>query len=123
MAETAAIVNMSIQTNATWNDAFQFGTAGDTSWSFTNQTFRLDVKGNRNDAAALLSLTSGAGKIVVDDLVTRILHINVPESEIQAALKVGEYVYDLIMIDASSPAVRVPLMKGEITVSQGVTGG
>lgn len=123
MADTASEVDIVIQTNTTWEDAFMFGTTGDTSWSFTGQSFRLDIKGNANDTAALLSLTSASGKIVVADVVQRILRMNVDEAVITAALKVGTYVYDLIMFDASVPAVRVALMRGEIELSQGVTGG
>lgn len=119
---TSSRVDIAIQDNATWQDAFQFGTVGDTTWSFTGQVFRLDIKASRDDVAALLSLTSGAGQIVVDDVVQRVLHMNVPESTL-TVLPAAEYVYELMMLDASSPTVRVPLMHGDITVSHGVTGG
>ena len=118
---TAARVNIAVQNNATFEDAFQFGTAGDTSWSFTGQSFVMDIKGEKDDTVALLSLTSGAGQIVVDDVVQRILHFNVSDTALNAALKVGEYQYDLIMFDGSSPSVRVALMGGELRVKQGVT--
>ena len=120
MAITSAEVDIVIQNNSTWIDAFQFGTVGDTSWSFTGQTFQLDVKGNKDQAAALLSLTTGAGTIVVDDAVLRVLHFLVPDSVVKAALQVGEYEYELIMIDGSTPPVRVPLMAGELHVTQGI---
>lgn len=118
---TSARVDMEVANNATWEDAFTFGVSGDTSWSFTGQSFHMDVKANRNDTAALFSLTSAGGKIVVDDAVARILHFNVDDTTLKAALPVGEYVYDLVMLDAGSPAVRVPLMHGEVKVTQGVT--
>lgn len=122
--ETSARVRMMISNNATWEDAFQFGTVGDTSWSFTGQNFRCDVKGSRYDAAPILTLTSGAGQIVVDDPVNRVLHFNVPEATVQASLPPdAEYVFDFIMYDNSTPAVRVQLMHGEIFVQQGVSGG
>lgn len=126
---TQAIVNIIIQNNATWEDAFQFeppdtedGGTLDTSWSFTGQTFRLDVKTNATDTTPKLSMTTANGQIVVDDPVQRILHFNVPDSFITANLPVGKYVYDLIMIDASNPPIRVALMSGTVTVNQGVTG-
>lgn len=122
MADTAACVNMVVPNNATWEDAFKFGTDGDTTWSFTGQSFRLDVKGNRNDTVALLTLSTALGSIVVDDVVQRVLHLNVPDADIVAALHVGEYVYDLIMFDASFPSIRVNLMRGNICVTQGITG-
>jgi hypothetical protein len=123
MADTCAHVDLIIFDNATFEDAFQFGVTGDTTWSFTGQNFRMDIKGSPDDAVALLSLLSSAGQIVVDDAVTRVLHFNVPESAIQAALTPGEYVYDLIMFDASVPPVRVPLMRGCVTVCHGISGG
>jgi len=120
---TSARVDLTIQDNATFEDAFQFGTPGDTTWSFTGQTFRMDIKASFDDAVALASYTSGAGQIVVDDAVNRILHMNVPEATIQAALPPAEYQYELMMIDGSTPAIRVPLMHGEITITHGITGG
>ena len=123
MALTRARVDIAIENNATWMDAFQFGTIGDTSWNFSGQNFRLDVKGNVDQSAALLSLTSGAGTIVVDDVTQRILHLNVPETAVSAALQPGEYIYELVMYDGSTPAVRVPLMGGQLLVLQGIAGG
>lgn len=122
MADTAAKVDMVITNNATWMDAFQFGTVGDTSWNFTGQNFRMDIKGNKDQTVALLTLLSTNGTIVVDDVTQRILHLNVPDATITGALVPGEYQYDFIMYDSSNPVVRVLLMQGEIKVRQGVTG-
>lgn len=123
-AVTAARIDIVTPDNATWTDAFQFGIAGDTSWSFTGQNFRLDIKGNKfTQTAALLSLTSGAGQMIVQDAVQRILQMNVPEATLIGALVPGKYQYDLIMYDASSPVVRVALMYGEFKLTHGVTGG
>lgn len=118
---TSARVDIEIANNQTWNDAFQFGTLGDTTWSFTGQSFHIDIKADRNDAAALLSLTTANGRVVVDDYVNRILHFNVDYLTLQAALPIGEYQYDLCMVDTSVPPVRVPLMHGEVKIRQGVT--
>lgn len=124
MAITRATVNIVIQDNATWIDAFQFGTVGDTSWSFTGQHFRLDIKPTIDSPTALLSLTDAAGTIVVDDPVARVLHVNVSEAALLAAtLLPAEYVYELVMFDTSTPAVRVPLMGGELVVKHGLAGG
>lgn len=112
---------MVVANNATWEDAFQFGVLGDTTWSFTGQSFHMDVKANRNDTAALFTLTTANGRIVTDDAIARVLHLLVDMTTLQAALKVGEYHYDLVMVDGSSPAVRVPLMNGEVKIEQGVT--
>ena len=123
MVDTCARVDLLIFDNLTFEDAFQYGVAGDTTWSFTGQNFRMDIKGSEEDNTFLLSLTSGAGQIVVDDAVNRVLHFNVPETIISAALTPGEYVYDLVMYDGSTPAVRVGLMRGRLCVSHGITGG
>src|SRR5674476_268510 len=110
---TASLVDLEIQNNATFEDAFIFD-QGATGWSFAGQTFKMDIKASKYDVTPILTLTSGGGEIVVDDAVQRILHFNVPDTVIQASLPVAEYQYDLIMLDASTPAVRVPLMSGEI---------
>lgn len=122
---TSARVDCILQTNATWTDAFQFGTLGDYSWSFTNQNFRLDLKSNKyTQTAALLSLTSGAGQIQVTSASLRILNMDVPETAFATAGVIpGSYDYDLIMYDNSNPAVRIPLMHGKIHMKQGVSGG
>ena len=123
MAITAARYDMRIQDNATWEDAFQLGTVGDTTWSFTGQNFRCDVKGSRDDASPLLTAQTSNGTIVVDDAVARVLHFFVPETSIAAALLPGDYVYDLVMFDGSTPPIRVVLMRGRIKVSHGITVG
>ncbi len=123
MGDTAAIVNMTVYNNATWQDAFRFGIEGDTSWDFVGQKFIMEIKGNRNDAAALLQLKSDDSEIIVDDTVERILHLNVDDEAIRAALKVGEYVYDFVMYDTTVPeAIRTVLMRGKVCVTQGISG-
>ena len=79
----------------------------------------MDVQLNRYDAVPLLSLTTDNGRIIIDDSVQRVIHFNVAPEDIQAGLKPGAYVYDLVMVDASD--TRVPLMHGALFVGQGVT--
>lgn len=121
MAQTAACVDIYASNNVTLQDAFQFGTVGDTTWSFTGQNFKLEVKASREDIAPLMTLTSAGGSIIVDDAVQRILHLNQPEAALQAALPCGEYVYDLVMFDNAGTPIRVLLMYGRLFLSQGVT--
>lgn len=120
MARTAACVDIYANNNGTLADAFRFGTLGDTSWSFTNKTFEMEIKASRDDTAALLELTSGDSEIVVDDLVERVLHLNVTPTALQAALPPAEYVYDLLMTDTVTGVVT-PLMQGKLVIKQGVT--
>jgi hypothetical protein len=120
-APTAAIVNIFTQDNVTLQDAFQFGTPGDTSWSLVGMSFTMEVKASRDDVTPLIELTSGAGQIIVDDVVQRVVHLNVPDTAIQASLPVATYVYDFIMYDTSVPPIRTVLMQGRLNVSKGVT--
>ena len=84
---TSALVNLSIDNNGTWMDAFQFGTPGDTTWTLTGQKFEMDIQLNYYDATPKLSLTSTAGKIVIDDVNQRVIHLNVDPATLQAALQ------------------------------------
>jgi len=118
---TSARVDMSIDNNGTWSDAFQFGDPDDLTWTLDGQTFEVDVQRNRYDQVPLLSLSTGNNRIHVDSTTQRVIHFDVPPAVIQDALDPGVYTYDLVMVDGSSPAVRVPLMHGTLTVTQGVT--
>lgn len=120
---TAAIVNIATTQNATLSDAFQFGTPGDTSWSLTGMSFRMEVKASRDDGTPLYILSSGGGQIVVDDPVQRVLHLHVVDTDIQTNLPNAVYVYDFVMLDGSTPPVRTVLMQGTLTIGQGVTEG
>lgn len=120
MARTAACVDIWVANNGTFSDAFRFGVEGDTSWSFVNKTFEMEVKASRDDTTALAEYTSGDNEIVVDDLVERVLHFNVAPVSIQTDLPPGQYVYDLLMTDTVTGVVT-PLMQGTLYIKQGVT--
>src|SRR6516165_3425081 len=117
---TSARVDLEIDNNGTWQDAFQFGQPGDFTWTLAGHTFSMDVQINRYDAVPLLTLTTVNGRIITDDPVQRVIHFNVAASDIQTSLKPGKYVYDLVMLDGSTPPIRVPLMHGNVQVNQGV---
>jgi hypothetical protein len=118
-SETAAEEHMTVANNGTWSTAYIIGKEGDLTWSFTDCQFELDVQRNRYDQVPLLSLTTGNGRVIVDDPIQRILHFNVVAADIQASLSPGIYVYDLVMIDVNG--VRTPLMFGNLKIVQGVT--
>jgi hypothetical protein len=132
---TSEKVDIVVSNNATFNDSFWFdppypwgvtGATGPTgtNWTLTGQNFRLDIKGNKyTQVNPLLSLFSTNGQIVVDDVNQRILHFNVPEATLTAALIPGEYEYDFIMYSNDNPPVRVQLMHGKFRVDEGITGG
>jgi hypothetical protein len=122
---SSAHVDLVVANNASFRDALQFdppvpGVTGP-AWTFTGQKFRMDVKPNHEEAA-LVSWTSDAAQIVVDDETQRVLHFNVPDTLIQASLIPGDYIYDLIMYDAVTPTIRVQIAHGYFTVTDGVTG-
>ena len=121
VALTAAIVNLYVNDNATFQDPLQFGVTGDTSWSFTGMSFEMAVKASRDDTTPLAIFYSSSGDIVVDDAVTRVLHFNVPDTTIQTKLPPAEYVYDLVMLDASNPPIRTVLAQGYFIVEHGIT--
>lgn len=116
---TSSAVRIVTSNNQTFQEAYQFDDATVTQWNFTSKTFRMDIKGDYEDASALLSITSGAGQIVIDDTTLRILHFNVSDTTLNAALVPGTYVYDLVMTDIAS--VKTQLMHGEFVFEDGVT--
>lgn len=118
---TSAHADYKIDNNGTWSDGVQFGTPGDFTWTLTGQTFSMAIKRNRYDAVALLQVSTSNGRIITDDVVQRVIHFNVDSADIQANLDPGIYVYDLLMEDASTPPIVVPMMHGTIEVVQGVT--
>jgi hypothetical protein len=123
-SQTAALQNLKIGNNVTWQDAFQFGNPADLTWTLEGQSFELDVQRNRYDTVPMLSLSSVENEIVIADVVQRVIYMNVDAAVIQQSLSPGVYVYDLVMVDGINPvppAVRVALMYGTLEVVQGVT--
>jgi hypothetical protein len=119
----AATVLISILNNTWFDNAFQFGVAGDTSWSFAGKEFLCDLKSDIDQPTPDLSLSSvspSPSTILILDPVLRTLQFNVTDLVIRANLQVGPYQYDLIMVDIAT-GERDALMGGVITVVQGVT--
>lgn len=111
--------------NATFQESYQFDppVAGMTGPAWTlAPNWRMDIKAY-HEGPMLVSFTTGAGQIVVDDPVQRLIHTDVPESVLTAVLVPGTYIYDMIMYDNSVPPVRTSLMHGEFKLTDGVTGG
>lgn len=123
MARTVARVDMEIQDNATWQDAFQFGLDGDTTWDLIGESFIMEVKGDRDSPIPLLTLSTGNGRIVVADVVLRVIYFDVEPADIRQNIPVQDdcYVYDLVMYNTDVPPRRVALMSGKVKVCQGVT--
>lgn len=117
---SSAHVDITTPDNATFSEAFQFDDATVTYWNFTDKTFRMDIKENREVLTDLISLDSRAGQIIVDDAALRVLHFSVADTVLRAAMSPGKYVYDLVMTDAAD--VRTQIMHGAFFFTHGVTG-
>jgi len=117
---TSAEVDIVIGNGTTWQDAFQFGQPGDFTWQLA-PNWEMEIKLDRFQATPLLNPSTANGQIIVDDLVQRVIHLNVPPSVIQSALQPGTYTYDLVMFDNSTPPIRTVLMHGLLRVVQGVS--
>jgi hypothetical protein len=118
---TSAHQNITCDNNGTLANAYQFGTPGDFTWTLTGCSFSMDVQRNRYDQTPLLTLSTGTGTIVIDDVNQRVIHFNVPSTTLKSSLPVGLYIYDLVMTDSSTPPIRTPLMHGSLCVEQGIT--
>jgi hypothetical protein len=118
-SQTAATVHLAINNNSTWRDAFQFTRPDDPTWNLVGCTFEMDVQRNSYDLVPLLSMSATNGQIVIADPIQRVIYFNVSPDDIQASLKPGTYVYDLVIIEPTD--VRTLLMTGTVTVQQGVT--
>jgi len=115
-----AQVNQVITNNATWQFAFQFGVPSDLSWNFDHCILFSDVKAEASDDTPLLATSSENGLLIILDLIARIIQYNVPPLVIQDQLPVGDYVYDLIMVNNTTYDTQ-QLMTGTITVIDGPT--
>jgi len=118
-------VDIQIANNVWWDDQFQFGEPDDFTWTLNGMNFYLGIKNRFEDTSAFLTFTSLAGQIVVQDPINRILGMLVPDTTLRNGtppLPPGKYVYDLIMVNASTGQTD-GLMYGELHVKLGVTTG
>lgn len=123
--QSSARVDIVQAYNATFANAYQFdapvpGVTGP-DWSFTGQKFIMEIEANHEQNTPLLTLTSDAGEIVVDDADERVLHFNASPDALQAVLVPGTYIYDLVMYDTSDPPISTVLMHGKFIVTDGVS--
>lgn len=104
------------------------------AWTLTGQNFRFSIKSNWLQKTPLLTIDSGVtGQqgIIIQDVNSRIISTQVPVEAIFGSvaptgysgstgvtgvtgpgLIPGDYVYDLVMYDNSSPPIRIQLMHG-----------
>ena len=115
-------VDIEIDNNVWWDDAFQFGDPLDFTWTLSGLNFFLNINLTPTDPTPQLALTSAAGQIVVQDPIGRVLSMLVPDTTIRAHLPPGRYVYDLIMVNQITGQTD-GLMYGDLHVKQGITIG
>src|ERR1019366_9510639 len=89
MAQTAADVDIFIQDNATFQDAFKFLPPVGGALNLTGMSFTMAVKASRDDSVALVTFTSPT-QIVTADAVNCIINFNVVDTTIQLDLPAAE---------------------------------
>jgi hypothetical protein len=119
---SSAHLDLITSNNASFIDAIQFdppvpGVTGP-AWTLTGYDFEMEIARNKT-TAPLLTLTSDAAEIVVDSETDRVIHFDVADTVVAAALIPGTYIYDLIMYNDTT---RIQLMHGKFTVTDGITG-
>src|SRR4029077_15517278 len=116
-SQTSATAHLAGNNNSSGRDAFHVSKAADPTWNLVGCTVEMDVQRNSYDAVPLLSMSTTNGRIVIADPVLRVIYFNVSPDDIQANLKPGKYLYDLVLIEPTD--VRTLLMHGTVTVQQG----
>lgn len=104
-----------ISDNADWAQPLVFTDRNGAPYVLTGSTFRLDFKVSRDDASAVVSLTSGNGGVASTDLANGTVTLNIADFAVPA----GTYIGDLIRIAGSA---REHLIDIELNVVKGVTG-
>lgn len=116
----AAKLNLSIEQGATWRYALMAKQGTGVSapaLDLTGFTARMQLRGELQDATALLELSTANGRITLTPLAGRIdLVLTAVET---AALNFDTAVYDLELVNASGEVTR--LVKGNVTLTLEVT--
>ena len=113
---SAAIYNATIDQGATWNLEVIYKTEAGVPINLTGYTAALQVRQNYYDTAALVTLTSPSGGIVITPNAGK-LDITMTATQ-TGGLDEGFYVYDL---EITSGANVTRLIQGQFTVSPEVT--
>lgn len=114
---SAAIYNATIDQGATWTLQVVYKDDSGTPINLTGYTAALQVRQNYYDTAALITLTSPSGGIVITGATGT---IDITMTNVQTgSLDEGFYVYDLEI--TSSGGIVTRLIQGQFTVSPEVT--
>lgn len=108
---------MAAFTNQDWNDGFLVLDANGAAVDLTGADLRLMVRANATDTATLLSLTVGAGTLVLTVPTEGKLETNVPKATMET-IAPGTYPYDLVRVTGGVWDMR---FGGFVTIRQGVT--
>ncbi len=101
--------------NADWSQPLVFTDRNGAPYDLTGSTFRADFKADRDDVAAVISLTTANGGVASTDLANGAITLNLADF----ALSPGSYVGDLIRIAGGG---REHMLDIELEVFKGVTG-
>jgi hypothetical protein len=104
-----------ITDNANWSQQIPFADRNGLPYDFTGSTFRVDLKVNRTDPTAVLSLTTANGGITATsgDLTNGTVTVNIAQGQLAA----GSYLGELLRVTGS----REFMMLLVINVTLGVT--
>lgn len=115
MAEALDLAIWTVTDNADWSQPLVFTDRNGSPYDLTGSTFRADFKADREDGAAVISLTTGNGGVASTDLANGAITLNLADF----AIAPGSYVGDLIRIAGGG---REHLLDIELEVIKGVTG-
>ena len=113
----AAYQELEIEQGTDWDDELLLVDANGDPVDLTGYTARCDFKRRIEDAAALISLTTGNGRIVITPLTGSVLR-SLTSAE-TANIEFRNALHDLILISASGIVVRI--CSGPVTVSPQIT--
>jgi hypothetical protein len=114
---SAAIYNATIDQGATFTLQVTYKDENGVPINLTGYTAAMQIRQNYNDSAALITLTSPSGGIVITG-ATGTINITI-SAEQTGSLDEGFYVYDLEITSTANVVTR--LIQGQFTVAPEVT--
>jgi len=120
---TAGIFNIDCEIGATFDQLLTCKDSSGNLINFTGYTAKLEVRTNKSDAPAILTLTSNAGGGITlgGALGTIAIHIKNTQT---AVLPAGVYYYDLLTSVFNSTlneTIATRLVEGTLSAIEGVT--
>jgi len=112
----AAKFDIIVEQGSTYNKRIQWKDSSGTAVNIAGYTAFLEVKNNKQETAALISLSIGSG-ITLTTPASGILDIAITATQ-TAAFDFDRAVYDLVLVNGST---KYRLMEGNVVLSRRVT--